>query len=174
MRRPLIIGLSALAGILVIVSLTYRRYAYARVWHHMHGDNATLAGHQVTLPYFWWAESVGPDGATVLTRAYPTTSTSLVEISANMLMAGTIPSSDQNAIQIQQNLTKRTKHQSADIQTSAVTLHSKSLVLYCRRDDVLKVQRTLICIVPKVPYSFVYVGTQDWEGEAESILSSLN
>jgi hypothetical protein len=159
--------------------IEYHRYAYALVWHCVHGHYADVGGHTVKIPTLWWKEADPNAYATsLLVRSCPANMLSRPEIVVRPTLPGEAGDDDLQELRTKQAIIALKKKDAIlKSQLSLVTIKSKPFTLYCVREDAIPfgvaLFSNLSCHAARTPYSFTYNGGPTFEKEAESILSTL-
>ena len=190
--RKLRIASVAIALLVVLqLGVRYRQYAYALGWHCLHGSYAQIGGHRVRLSIWWWRDDDEGYDTASLSRAC---TGGIAQITGYPAPAGVIRKTDADELKSVQAFVSLENKVSTLSASSLLTLHAKSFDLYCKKDAMAKVDyriaskdagdftyhlpaelqfMSLRCTKAGVPYSFYYSGPPTREGEAESILSSM-
>ena len=179
--KPLIVIISLLISVAAVSAMKYRQYVYAIIWHVRHGNYATLAGHRIKLPLFWWKEMDSLHWDTyVLKRAFPSFHwLQLKEIKVSHIPPAfqmTIVNTDQEELdQLQRAISAFNGRAKTTNPETLATIKTESMTFYCIRTDLSLPQLPMViltCRAPRFPYTVIF-GPITKEDEAKSILSTL-
>jgi hypothetical protein len=184
-RKYLVAGMIATALMICLLSIRYRRYAYAVAWHCVHGNHAEIGGRQVSVPVLWWKErahghatSDFQDNNEWLERACPSSTFPRPEIEISPVIPGAVADTDRE----EYDLTRRVvsslnEHSAKGCSHSLIVLPAAKFSLYCVRSNAalneFYMLDQLSCNSTKLQYSFGYSGPSGREKEAEAIFLSL-
>jgi hypothetical protein len=170
-----LIGILLCAGLLL---RRYRPYISASIWHRLHGNYAQIGGHRVRVPKLWWRADDAAYNTPLLLRALPSTNFARPQIVVNSAITGEVRGSDQEELEsTERSITLQKKAQSSGTSVSLVVINAKAFTLYCHKEEAapmgIKLYSHLTCHAAAVPYTWIYQGPPMFEGEAESILSTV-
>ncbi|HEY2468933.1 MAG TPA: hypothetical protein VGI45_13995 [Terracidiphilus sp.] len=178
-KRP-IIYLCVLV-FLGFIAIWFGDYARTLIWHFEHGDSAQLwQQHAVKLPMNWRMEESKEPGISSMILPARIGLHSVSAIVVRPVLPGEIADNDQQELALTKAAVESRNHDSFANSTSKVlVLRNKNYTLYCTEEMMLSesgkaAYANLACHSTRLGFSILYHGLANREGEAISIMSSLN
>lgn len=174
-RRGMFVLVSCSIVLIAFLCATYRRYAFALVWHCFHKNVAQVGTFNVEVPLLWWREDSDTYGTSVLIRASPASVSDVPEIVVSPTIPGEGRDTDQETLKATQGLVDAGLKVSIAGKSSVLAiLHPRPFTLYCAKSAfIIPPDTVLSCRAAKAGYSFTYNGPSRHEQEAEAILLSI-
>jgi hypothetical protein len=185
-QRNVVSGAMVLAILIGFLYMGYRRYAFALIWHCVHGNQAEVGGHKVILPLLWWKESAHAhdtydmrDRDEWLARACPSSLFSNPEINVSPVMPGEeVAGTEEEELKLTQRvISSLNQNPTKGWSYSLVVLSTARFSFYCMREQAAlggsDLFNGLRCHATSLKYSFNYTGPPERENEVQEIFLSL-
>lgn len=178
-RRVLtVVVLTLLLLAIALFSAQYRQYAYAKVWHCLHGSSITFGVYKIGVPGLWWAEGKDNAGRIEVVRAFKTTAFSEPKIEVSPATPGQVADNEIEQLRLVTAVVSlRSRDPLPGWTHSLMTLQAKNSRWYCMKDEQTilgyRIFTSLTCNSPRIPYTLYYNGPAEQEKEAKSIFRTL-
>lgn len=168
--RPIVVWITGFTCIMVLAFLVFDP-CRSIIWHCRNGSQIHFAKAEITLPIFWWKQDGLDEGAISIKRAgIGRTDDSSLRIFP--LAHEKTKADDKAAFDWQQGMLGSVSPKERKT-FLPVEIHAQSVLIYCVKDIRTSKNNFLICRAPGISWGFWFNGPVGDEGQAESVLSTL-